>query len=206
MITGVSPIIIQKERAFDQATGTWELYETSYTATGNERYITIGNFSPNNDCKEFHLKYRKDVQPMLAEAAYYYIDAIQLVSKDSLKATTPNEISTFRFENVNFEHNKAELLSESYNEIDSVANVLKRQPHFDITIIGHTDDSGSKTYNLNLSKARALAVKEYLISSGIAQDRIQIIGKGSSEPLSKTNAKVNRRVEFKLIEKHTLKN
>ena len=56
------------------------------------------------------------------------------------------------------------------------------------------------TLNQKLSEARAQAAVDFLISRGIAADRLQSEGKGSSEPIDENNPEVNRRTEFIIIE------
>jgi outer membrane protein OmpA-like peptidoglycan-associated protein len=77
-------------------------------------------------------------------------------------------------------------------------------PDIRIKITGHTDNVGNNEYNLNLSKDRAKSVKGYLVSKGVKENRIEIDGKGETEPLksneTESNRSINRRVEFEIIE------
>ena len=72
-----------------------------------------------------------------------------------------------------------------------------------IEIGGHTDNSGSKAYNLNLSDDRARSVKDALVQRGIPSDRIQTKGYGMSVPLNTNSSEqeraLNRRTELKII-------
>jgi OOP family OmpA-OmpF porin len=65
-------------------------------------------------------------------------------------------------------------------------------------VVGHTDGVGSAGYNMRLSQMRAASVKRFLISHGVASDRLSASGKGASELLNKTDptAGENRRVEI----------
>ena len=80
--------------------------------------------------------------------------------------------------------------------------IVKQYPGMKITIAGHTDDGNGESprYLQKLSVRRAEAVKNYFVTHGIAQDRIQTIGYGKDKPLTpnKTDEdrKLNRRVEF----------
>ncbi len=103
---------------------------------------------------------------------------------------------------VNFALNSAEVRPESRAYLDQVGKMLNL-PHIAdqrILIEGHTDASGSDAYNRQLSIRRAQAVQRYLIESHrIAPERLRILGKGESEPLSGLNpfASLNRRVQFR---------
>ena len=72
-----------------------------------------------------------------------------------------------------------------------------------VTIQGHTDDVGDNAYNLDLSKKRAKTVRDYLISKGIAADRIRSEGYGETRPVQKgtdeISRQMNRRVEFEIL-------
>lgn len=95
-------------------------------------------------------------------------------------------------------------LKESFNEVlNSVLLVLKE---FDKTLIeaaGHTDSTGSETYNQKLSYSRASSVGNYLIDHGVIMDRVLIVGHGELRPIADNNTsegrELNRRVELTLI-------
>jgi outer membrane protein OmpA-like peptidoglycan-associated protein len=83
-------------------------------------------------------------------------------------------------------------------------NYLKDNPEINITISGHTDDTGTEEYNLGLSVNRAKSVRNWLINNGIDSMRLQFTGFGKSQPLVKENDEkfrtLNRRVEVKIID------
>lgn len=80
-----------------------------------------------------------------------------------------------------------------------LANSLKKYPESQVLIVGHTDDTGSDSYNQGLSQRRADAAAAFLETQGIARSRVQTSGKGESEPvatnLSDEGRQQNRRVE-----------
>jgi OOP family OmpA-OmpF porin len=106
------------------------------------------------------------------------------------------------YDNLNFQTGKSIILDSSKPYLDELANVLK-ETNWTLNLIGHTDNVGSDSDNLILSKKRAEAVKIYLISKGIAEVRINAIGKGESEPLVSNETvqgrEKNRRVEFIIV-------
>lgn len=100
---------------------------------------------------------------------------------------------------VTFRTNSADLLPESLNEIDSVADFMRQYPLTQVLLEGHTDDRGSAAYNLELSKKRARSVANYLVErKGIAPSRVSSTGYGESRPAypndTKENLARNRRV------------
>jgi OmpA-OmpF porin, OOP family len=71
---------------------------------------------------------------------------------------------------------------------------LKANPGVAVKLTGHTDWHGSDAYNMKLSEKRNNTVKTYLVDNGIGATRISTLAKGESELVSKTDAKLDRRV------------
>jgi len=98
-----------------------------------------------------------------------------------------------------FELNKANLNDASKKSLSSFATEMKDLPDTDITIYGHTDNTGSDAVNERLSKQRADAVSSYLQQCGIAADRLTSEGKSYSMPVASNETvegrAANRRVE-----------
>ena len=109
-----------------------------------------------------------------------------------------------------FDTNSARLKQEGIHQLDSLVSQLKQSASYDnIQVTGHTDSRGSARYNQALSEKRANAVRDYLISQGIAANKIWAIGKGETAPVAdnKTRAgrQANRRVEIKVQVKRQVK-
>lgn len=85
-------------------------------------------------------------------------------------------------DNIFYDFDKASLRPESKAALDSLADVLRDNPNVTIEMASHTDRKGSDEYNINLSSRRAKSVIDYLISVGIAPDRLQSQGYGESKP------------------------
>ncbi|WP_309574000.1 OmpA family protein [Desulfoferrobacter suflitae] len=109
---------------------------------------------------------------------------------------------TFRSD-VLFDVNSAVLNPGGYTEIDRVAGVLQRYPQTRIRVEGHTDSTGSESYNLRLSEDRANAVKNALLSRGVDPARIQAVGFGEAQPIASNNTEagrqLNRRVNVIIV-------
>jgi outer membrane protein OmpA-like peptidoglycan-associated protein len=100
-----------------------------------------------------------------------------------------------------FDVNKDVVKSESYPSLKEIAAILKDNPTLKIKIVGYTDSDGDDKSNLDLSKRRAVSVKNALVKDfGIDAARIETDGKGESEPVAPNDSGINkahnRRVEF----------
>ena len=108
-----------------------------------------------------------------------------------------------------FASDKYELMQNAKMNIANLAASLNKYPNTDIMVIGHTDADGSEQYNLNLSVNRADAVKSYAVSKGVDSDRLKIVGKGESEPISSNltdeGKSSNRRVEIVIVANQKMK-
>ncbi|MBY0434207.1 MAG: OmpA family protein [Cyclobacteriaceae bacterium] len=105
--------------------------------------------------------------------------------------------------NIFFEYNKYELKEKSLTELDKVIRFLSDNPGLRVEISGHTDNSGSAAYNLQLSQKRAQSVAAYLVEHGIATTRVVQKGYGADKPLkpndTEENKQINRRIEFRIL-------
>ncbi len=99
-----------------------------------------------------------------------------------------------------FDTNKSRIQPRSYGLLDEIAQVLRSRPSMTVRIEGHTDSRGKRAHNMQLSQARAEAVREHLVGLGIDPSRMQAQGFGPDQPIetNKTAAgrEKNRRVEF----------
>jgi OmpA-OmpF porin, OOP family len=100
-----------------------------------------------------------------------------------------------------FDVNSDKIKPESYGAVKDIANVLKENAEVKVTIIGHTDSDGDDAKNLELSKKRAAAVKQFLKKEfGIDEGRMSTDGKGETQPSDANTTPEgkanNRRVEF----------
>ena len=100
-----------------------------------------------------------------------------------------------------FDVNADKVKPESYATIKTIADILNENPGVKILIVGHTDADGNDAANLDLSKRRAMAVKNELVKTfNISADLIETDGKGEAQPVapnnSPSNKALNRRVEF----------
>ena len=115
------------------------------------------------------------------------------------------ETGSFTTNEILFDTNKATIKATSKTVLNELGDALKENQKVRVRIIGHTDGDGKESDNLKLSEKRAEAVALYFLTNyGISKSRVEIIGKGESEPLSNNDSeegkKQNRRVEFIVIQ------
>jgi outer membrane protein OmpA-like peptidoglycan-associated protein len=105
---------------------------------------------------------------------------------------------------VSFETGRSALTTASYATLDEIAASLLAYPEVRVEISGHTDNTGSRTTNVRLSRERAQAVRAYLAQRGVPPSRMEVLGAGPDRPIA-TNATPegraqNRRVELRRID------
>lgn len=110
--------------------------------------------------------------------------------------------ATFTFNNLNFATGSADLDASSQTEIDNVAAILKAYPGVNITVEGHTDNTGDAAANKKLSMDRATTVVNKLRAKGIGAGRLTAMGYGSENPVADNSTAEgraqNRRIEMKV--------
>ncbi|MGE5429444.1 MAG: OmpA family protein [Syntrophomonadaceae bacterium] len=144
----------------------------------------------------------KKYQPKPTEAAVDY-DRIEDIVKRNQKAAASETKQNWQLVGVTFDIGSAKFKTESYPILYNAAQMLLQNPELKVEIQGYTDDTGSDTYNLNLSLKRANAVNDYLVSHGIAANRLTAVGLGSQNPVGSNKTLkgrvLNRRIEFKIV-------
>lgn len=103
---------------------------------------------------------------------------------------------------VTFGFDSSELTGQARNALNDVANILTQYTDTRVNIVGHTDSTGSVSYNQQLSERRAEAVGNYLAQSGVMNNRLYITGSGPHQPVASNATEEgraqNRRVEITL--------
>ncbi|HEU4581893.1 MAG TPA: OmpA family protein [Polyangiaceae bacterium] len=111
---------------------------------------------------------------------------------------------------IQFALNKSEILPASFGLMDELAKTIQENPQVQkVSIEGHASNEGQAQYNLALSKARAEAVRAYLVSKGVSADRLSSTGFGASKPIASNDneegREKNRRVEFHITKQQVTK-
>ena len=206
----------------------WIRLCSSYISSGTEKYLTIGNFQKEGAINKIAIQPYQKSSLDINESAYYLIDNVELIPVSSQMKCECDEVvipilgrqkvvQTFDeleltnleigdeliLDKVQFEFNQFDILESAIEELNKLKNLLRTNIRISIMISGHTDNTGSDEFNLNLSEKRARSVSEWLIINEISSDRIKYRGLGSSKPLvqntSNKNRAINRRVEFQIL-------
>jgi peptidoglycan-associated lipoprotein len=82
-----------------------------------------------------------------------------------------------------FDYDKSDIRVDQIRKVQSAASFLKQNANLRFTVEGHCDERGSEEYNLALGDRRANAVKQYLVSQGIAESRLTAVSYGEERPL-----------------------
>lgn len=141
-------------------------------------------------------KRMQDQKKQMEEATAGTGVAVTQTPDNRLKLDIPSDIS--------FDVGRADIKSNFRSVLDTFASGLVKNPASTVTIIGHTDSTGTDAVNNPLSINRAAAARDYLTTRGVASNRFTIDGRGSREPLvandTAANKAKNRRVEIYVAE------
>lgn len=138
----------------------------------------------------------------------YYMDVQEAKLRAQLEGTgvsvtrVGDEIILNMPGNVTFATNSAEVKADFYGVLNAVSLVLKEYNKTVIEVAGHTDSSGSDSYNQSLSERRARSVGQYLGTQGLEHMRLITVGYGETHPVADNSSAAgrqrNRRVELTL--------
>lgn len=144
----------------------------------------------------------------IGAGAGYYMDRQEAILRQRLAnsgvgiSRVGDSINLIMPGNITFDTNQSNISSSFFSTLSSVGLVLEEFNKTYVAIEGHTDNVGDASYNAKLSQQRAISVADYLVSQGVASNRIKAVGYGESRPVSSNNTaagrKENRRVEIKL--------
>ncbi|WP_305019130.1 OmpA family protein [Hymenobacter cheonanensis] len=159
----------------------------------------------------------------LMEGSHYAMliqspDAFSVEKKFELKGDTVMTMLTTSidyklpliFKNIEFEANKSNISPAMQPTLDRITLFLVDHPTYKLNIAGHTDGRGDPEVNEKLSQDRAEEIRRYIERKGkLGPNRIESFGYGSSKPLkdelTEADARINRRVEFRLVKPESSK-
>lgn len=135
---------------------------------------------------------QQEMEAALAEEQARHDLEIKRLQDETLKIDISSEVS--------FGFDSATLTPAFMPTLQKVAEILARYPRTVIHVVGHTDNVGSESYNMTLSRHRAQSVVNYFVLQDIAQSRLVAVGRGELEPRASNDTEagrqLNRRVEI----------
>jgi outer membrane protein OmpA-like peptidoglycan-associated protein len=141
-------------------------------------------------------KRMEDKRQAMAEATQGTAIAVDRTADNQLKVNVPSDVS--------FDTGRSDIKPEMRSVLDALSRNVDSSTQ--VTIVGHTDSTGSDAVNDPLSRARANAVRDYLSARGVDPSRVTVQGRGSREPVATNDTDAgrasNRRVEIFLAERN----
>ncbi|MBN2668488.1 MAG: OmpA family protein [Bacteroidales bacterium] len=172
----------------------------------------IARINPMDGSYKIILPYGKRYSYMAIAEGYYSVtnnldvsdlNEYQEVDEQNLFLAPLMVDQVVRINNLFFKDKTAELLPESYFELDRFVEFLKLNKKIKIELGGHTDNVGGLQENMDLSLKRAEVVAEYLKKNKIKADRIEVKAYGPTRPIGFNNNEegraMNNRIEFKVL-------
>jgi outer membrane protein OmpA-like peptidoglycan-associated protein len=194
----------------------------TYTTDKSESQVVVtdakGNFSYCVKCKDnYRVFATKDgVGSNIENVQTAQFDCsngdkvVELVLKmeaPSSPSLTINDGAVFQLKNIYYNFDDADIRPEAEKDLNALFLLMKKFPSMEIELASHTDSRGSNAYNLELSQRRTANAKQYLVTKGIATERITAKGYGETMlrnschdgvPCSEDQHRNNRRTEFKV--------
>lgn len=181
-------------------THIWEEISTKYIAKGGEEYITIGNFSDNN---QENLANRKK-----GECTYLYLDDVwveefkEITLKGYNKGQQLKEGDRLELKGLEFIPGLTGLQDTANTTLNALAKTLIEKPELMVEVSGHSDNTSDAAISQQFSKDRAKTVMDYLIAKGVPAAQLKAVGKGSSMNIAANDSeggrKKNNRIEIKI--------
>jgi len=135
---------------------------------------------------------KKDLEKALAPERDAGAIQVEKLPQNALRVTMTDQTA--------FTVDSAEIKSRFYSTMDKIATVLNRYGKTVLTVVGHTDSTGSAQHNQALSERRAQAVHNYFLQKGVVPQRLESHGLGESAPrasnVTAEGRQLNRRVEI----------
>ena len=208
---------------------TLEVLASTKVTLLDERGEVMQDFVTGNDGKFFFRVYENENYTLVGETDGYlvkrqkfttYGKSIPLESLEELVTNITLDTivvldrleknKIFVLNNIYFDLDKSDIRPDAAAELDKLVDLLTDNPEIKIEMSSHTDSIASNSYNIQLSQRRAESTVRYLISKGIAPDRLVAKGYGEEKPIARnTNPdgtdnpegrQRNRRTEFKILE------
>ncbi|MBL7952722.1 MAG: PD40 domain-containing protein [Flavobacteriales bacterium] len=144
----------------------------------------------------------KELQFLDAEVLMLQIEKLMDLSKLDFASIQELNHAKLRTNAIHFAFKSADMGEGSEPVLEQILGLLRQHPEVQLVIEAHTDDIGSRDYNIDLSQQRAQSVQAYLLQNGIASERLIPVGHGKNQPIASNKTEEgrsqNRRVEFRM--------
>lgn len=154
--------------------------------------------------EELYQVFRKVKELQFLDAEVFALRVEQLMDLSQLDLASLEELNhkKLRTNAIHFAYKSATLEAGSEVVLEEITDLLRQHPELQLVIEAHTDDIGSRAYNLNLSQERAMSVVNYLVGQNVDASRLVPIGHGKNQPIANNKTEEgrsrNRRVEFRM--------
>ncbi|MBL7938465.1 MAG: OmpA family protein [Flavobacteriales bacterium] len=169
-----------------------------------ERGVYTYSVGETKDMEELYKVFRKVKELQFLDAEVHQLQMEKLMDLSQLDMASLQELNhtKLRTNAIHFAYKSADLGEGSEVILEQVTGLMRQHPELKLVIEAHTDDIGSRAYNLDLSQQRALSVLQYMEAHGITGDRLVPIGHGKNQPIASNKTEEgrskNRRVEFRM--------
>jgi outer membrane protein OmpA-like peptidoglycan-associated protein len=205
--TGVITIMAKDTQRQPLSNATITIIDLADNSVQTQQTDTLGRYAFSSDCDK---KYTVVIQ---AEGHDATTQTVEIRTKGitenfSLETSLDVEIVGDRvvLNPIYFDFSKWEITPQAALELNRLVTVMQRYPTMIISAESHTDARGKDSYNMTLSDKRATSMRDYVISQGIAPERISGIGKGETDPAvscgmecTEEQHQLNRRSEFVIV-------
>lgn len=186
----------------DELNDFFSLCEKHREMYGNKLTYTLSTKSDWDEAQK-NVQTNKAAPPDIPIAPTPIAIEEKIIGSPSTPISDVKEVLEIAFKNLNFDTDKDIIRAESFPSLDKLAELLKKETSWKLKVEGHTDNTGSSTHNLDLSKRRAAATKKYLVNKGVAEEVIKTEGYGENKPIGDNKTvegrQKNRRVVFTII-------
>jgi len=172
-----------------------------------ERGVYTYSVGEAKNVEELYEVYKKVKELQFIDAEVHMLQIEKLMDLSALDLASVRDLNRtkLRTNAIHFEFKSAELGEGSEPVLEQILGLLRQHPELQLVIEAHTDDIGSRAYNVELSQQRAQSVTHYLEENGVGGERLVAIGHGKNQPIASNKTEEgrsqNRRVEFRVTVK-----
>lgn len=206
------PVAMASGMVYDKNTSKPLPAHIQVVRVSDDSTVTSALYEPGNGKYQVYLPLKETYKVMATQEGYFATVEPLNLSEDSLYREISLNLylapiekgQQIRLSNTMFAQSSAEIDASTYEELNTVVELMKTHSSMNILLEGHTDNQGDTNKNIRLSQDRVDAVKKYLVAQGINASRIKTKAWGPSRPithnLTEEARQKNRRVEFTILD------